>query len=273
VTDADDELGELRRRAYGRGAGLDGDDAAQARLRELEDRARPATSVPLPSRHEDTDPDPATTERSAPALPDWAESPADGTTPEQSRADASGPGPRARAADLVRRALRIRPRRSTVLLGVGVLALVAILITTLTVVQRVQSDPLDAGARQIARIPSDPGFELPVTLFGDSQAPGSHGFAEFHGLRTMVVPNPSERSTAVDRCLYVVVAKELEHPSPNGNAGFVGGSCGAGGFAAAVPLRLTLPDMPTQLRSAYPDASALDFVYDGTHDEVVVFAD
>lgn len=255
----DDELLALRRRAYGRDADIHADDAALARLRELEDRARPAPAPPA-----DAPVDVST--RAAPG-DEPADALADPTLPDRVELG------RERILPVVRRIAAVRPRRSTVLLGLGALALAAILATTLTVVQRVQTDPLNTGARQVARVSVDRSFTVPLGVLGESAAKRSHGFDVFHGLRFLLVPYPDDSRPVVDRCLYVASAEALRTYDPNDFHGFVAGDCAAGGFAPAASFRLDATEVPKELRASYPDATALDVVYDRQHDEVVVFSD
>ena len=73
--------------------------------------------------------------------------------------------------------------------------------TALTLVQRVQADPLQAGATQIARLSPDPAFPVPTAL-----AQGITGeitaYAEFEGFRVVTLPSYRSSENA-SRCMTV----------------------------------------------------------------------
>ena len=56
-----------------------------------------------------------------------------------------------------------RMRRSTFLIVLALVALIAVSNAAVLLVQRVQADPLQAGASQIARLSYDPAYEIPRT--------------------------------------------------------------------------------------------------------------
>jgi hypothetical protein len=267
VTDPDqDEFVALRRRAYGRDADIHLDPASLARLEELEnaragtveDGSTPSVDAERPAPDEAVTVEP-TPEDPAPT-PWWREAVLH-----------VGPGARRFGRWLRRR------RRSTVLIALGTAMIAATLVTASTVIQRVQTDPLQVGAVQIARLTVDGAFTSP---FPDSAVPGgsdveTHGFQMFHGLRAMTGPplgfSPLG-SDANSECLNIYVEATLQVQN-NGFSGSIYSSCSAGDFPAILQLPLDHIELPDELGAAYPDARGIQFVYDRENDEVVVFAD
>lgn len=258
MTDPDrDDLEALRRRAYSREADIHLDPASLARLDALEN-ARPTEPA------DDPPPDPSA------LLPDTA-------VPTEALADEPLPDPWLRPR--VARALRwLRGlRRSTVLIALGVAVIVATLLTALTVVQRVQIDPLQVGAVQVARLAVDGGYVSPFVDYSvDSGVTGrdARGYEAFYGLRATTGPAffYAYGSAAGSECLTIYVESTLEVQG-NGISGSLFSSCAAGDFPAMLQFPVDFPELPEELREAFPDAGGLQFVYDPDDDEVVVFAD
>ena len=258
----DDELQALRRRAYGPNADIQRYPSALERLRELEGagrpQLRPASDIGLP-------PEPApVVEHPAPvdALDD----------PEEPR---QTPAWLATSARLARAgAVRLAHlRRSTVLILLALVVLASILVVTLVVVQRVQTDPLQVGAEQVARLAVDPSFEVPEFFASPGLSDTLQGFDEFHGLQAMVSTGGGLFSRSEnDECLSVSSAAVAENSSPNSFSGLLVGGSGAGGFPPIVQFTTDLPDLPDEVRAAFPDTVGLQFVYDSANNEVVVFA-
>ena len=158
-----DELEALRSRAYGPAADIHLDPEALRRLEELEAERRPKR----PPAEVRAEPAAAPVARPEPVEDD------DEPEPEHPLL------PLLRA--LFRRLSRLR--RSTVLIVLGVLAFATAVTTALVIVERVQGDPLQTGAVQIARLSVDSGNEIPAyLLFRDKSAVGVE---EFHGLRAV----------------------------------------------------------------------------------------
>jgi len=122
--DEEDELAQLRRRAYSSSADIAADPEALERLIELEARASAAEEEPRPPVVESEDPDAAIDQETPDAAPERP------------------------------RFVVPRPRRSTVILLAAAALVAATLATVLVVVQRTQTDPLQVGATQTSRSPA-----------------------------------------------------------------------------------------------------------------------
>lgn len=252
----DSELEALRSRAYGPGADIHLDAEALRRLKELEGEGRPKR-------------------------PPVVEVP-----PEPVAVAVAPPGPfeddEAEPEHPAREVLRIflrrlsRVRRSTVLIALGVLAFATAVATALILVERVQEDPLQTGAVQIARLSVDSGYEIPAyLLFRDKSAVG---FEEFHGLRAVVGAGGffyggvlSEGSEG--ECMNIYPATNGAQSTSNSFSGILPGDCGIGGFPASTQIWSAMEGLPEEFSSAFPEPTALQFVYDAAHREIVVFAD
>lgn len=244
--ESDDELHVLRLRAYGPGADIHSDSIALERLRELEG-ARRRREQPLVYDDPEVLPEPV--ER-------------DVTVDVETE-----PLGRDRFAPLS------GARRSTVLLILGVVFAGMILAVSPGLVDRVQSPPLQAGADQVARLSLELGFDVPRVITGtvDRDNNGSQGFQVFHGLR-VVKPDYASLSGSADACLILYVDADISEPEVTSFPGPSFFGCSAGGFPATVQFEMTEKGLPAELTSAFPETPALQFVYDRTRDEVVVFA-
>lgn len=165
-------------------------------------------------------------------------------------------------------------RRSTILIAIGVVLAVATLATVLTLVQRVQTDPLQLGATQVARLSADPGYEIPRVFgaIGGDAAKPVKAYQSFHGLRVLMNSWMFMGPTASTPCLTIFPEK-LVTTTADSFGGPVFGGCAAGQFPAIVQLDLDTDRLPSELNSAFPGAGGLQFVYDASHDEVVIFSD
>jgi hypothetical protein len=256
-----DELQALRRRAYGPNADIQRDPSALERLRELEGAGRPLTQpaddIGLPPEPEPVVEQPAPVE----VLDDSEE-------PRQTPAWLATLARLARAG-----AVRLAHlRRSTVLILLAVAVMVSVLIVALVLVQRVQTDPLQVGAEQVARLSLDPSYELPQFFGLGAEDGGWQGFEEFHGLAALVTSNGRFFGSADADCLSIYSSKAAEESTSNSFSGALMNGCGAGGFPAMTQFRTDMPDLPDEVRAAFPDTVALQFVYDSKNHEVVVFA-
>lgn len=273
VNDPDqDEFVALRRRAYGRDADIHLDPVSLARLDELEN-ARAALADERESAG-GVDADPVGPVSVIPVSVAPAE-----PTPEEPAATPwwveAGQRVGPLAVRLGRRLRRLR--RSTVLIALGAALIAATLVTALIVVQRVQTDPLQVGAVQVARLAVDGGYEspFPPSLGPDGSDLEIRGYQAFHGLRATTGPSfvfaPGGRD-ANSACLTIYVEATLQVQN-NGYSGAFFSSCSAGDFPAMLQFSLDSPELPAELAEAYPDARGVQFVYDPVNDEVVVFAD
>jgi hypothetical protein len=246
--DDDDELARLRRRAYAPDADIATDPAALARLAELE-------------RH-----DPDTTSA---AGADIDPAPSDPGNPPTNETEAAG----GEASDRTprRRFLQARLSRSgVVLVAVGAMVVVCSAVA-LTLVQRVQTHPLQPDAVQVARVSPDASFDVP-DFFSGGPSEQAVGFTETHGFRVIVTP-PGGASGEGEYCMTVfqpalVDAQGAGSWSYGGQ--YIAPACSAGTFPAAATVRL-LPGSPELEHTDFPADTALQFIYDQVADEVVLF--
>jgi len=239
--DDDDELSALRRRAYAPGADISADPAALRRLIELESR--------------DVADDPA------PPVPEAADEPS-------GPSDAGEPPV---ASDPPRRRFRMpRLRRSTTILLTAAALVVVCAGTALVLVQRVQTDPLQVGATQVARLAPDPGFR-PPSSFTRGVSSGVTSYAEFEGFRVAVYAS-FDAGEGGPKCMTVwqpALLQELgDGTSYDGQ--YLMPSCGAGLFPPTATMLLS-EGTPELRNGDLPAGTALQFVYDAANDEVVVF--
>lgn len=244
----DDELRALRERAYGRNPDIHLDPDSLRRLHHLEaKRVEPEQpQEPEPVVH----------------LPSAVE-------PEQDDVVAE-PAPRPTPPVL----LWLRGlRRSTVFALLGFAVAAFAIVAALTLVQRVQTDPLQVGASQVARLGVDGGYEMPgyFTSYSDGANP-PQAFAAFNGIRVITSSIPYLDPDRPSACI-TVFAEETTTLTANSLSGVSFGGCAAGRFPAMVLVPLDTEQLPPDLVAAYPDAEALQFVYDSKNNEVVVFAD
>ena len=163
-----------------------------------------------------------------------------------------------------------RLRHSTTILLTAAALVVVCAATALVLVQRVQTDPLQVGATQIARLAADPDFDVPASLTrGVTSAVTA--YEEFEGFRVITYA-PFEADENAARCMTVWQPELLE--VSNGGFSYDGrlflDSCGAGIFPAEGVLQLT--EDSAEIRATdLPPGTALQFVYDAPNDEVVVF--
>jgi hypothetical protein len=243
----EEELRALQGRAYGPNADIHLDQSALRRLRELEGKE----TVPEPDFASETSvSDPQILEELDPL--------------EQA--------PRRSLKELFHLLLGIR--RSSILVVLAMVTVTAILVVALIVVQRVQTDPLQVGAIQIARLSADPAYKIPYIFVGagSPQAGKAQSFQEFHGLRVVTTPSSVFGNGLPLSCMNVFPSAEITNPDANSFSGQVYSGCAAGPFPAIVQFTLDTPGLPRDLLSAFPSSAGLQFVYDRTHNEVVVFA-
>ncbi|AYG03320.1 hypothetical protein [Gryllotalpicola protaetiae] len=245
------ELRELQSRAYGPDADIHLDPVALIRLRELEGKvggqvgARPAADAPGPGAPV------------APSVP---------VTPSVS-ADADEEAPAQASAPIESGALRPLPRRRGALIAAAAIVALVLIGAGALIAHRTQSDPLQTGARQVARLSVDRGYQVPRAIGGDGVK--AKGFVDFHGLRAVVVDLPAEGGAADDVFMEIYRDDDITDPDSTEFSGRMWGGNAAGSFPAMVQFEVS-SDTPAKLRSVYGGRS-LQFVYDKAHREVIVF--
>lgn len=256
----DDELADLRRRAYAPGGDIAADPAAMARLAELE--AWAASGAAPDAR------------AAAAAVSDAPASDGVGSDADREPGDPFGPADSDDSAEPFRhprsRFRMPRPRRSTVVLLTAAALVVGCAITALVVVQRVQTDPLQVGATQIARLAADPGFPVPSS-FARGVSGEVTAYQEFRGFRVASYP-AFEQGEGASRCVTVWQPALLQQLGDgiSYDGRYLLFACGAGVFPASATLLLGA-DAPETRNTDLPAGTALQFVYDAASDEVVVF--
>ena len=129
---------------------------------------------------------------------------------------------------------------------------------------------VSSGAEQIATLEPVPMVDLPPGWFG--AGPSSMAF-EFYGMTLFETADGFTSSGGSD-CFVIVPTEELPAADADtGNwsmSGAVHSGCGVGDFPATIQLPVD-SNTPEELRSRFPEGSALQFVRDG--DRVGVFLD
>lgn len=236
-----DELRSLRERAYGPDADIHDDPDAVARLRQLErgdvsphDERRAPEEVP-----------------SEPAA----------TTPVETLEPVADDEPQ-------KQRTRPRLRELGLLVGSLVVAIAATAIISNATIQAGHTDPQNVDATEVAALSEDPFWEVP-SFFGGTSAAESLGFEEFYGLR-VVIATGLWVTNANDECIFVMTSVDADAATENSFGGQIFEACAAGSFPAEVTFRV-FEESPEQLRQAFPDGTALQFVYDKAGGDVVVF--
>lgn len=247
-----DELRALRQRAYGPRADIHLDPVALRRLRELENRESTLESLPA---------DAGAYADAALVIP-IVEEP---RLPEQKII--------AQKVGLHRRWSRFR--RSTVLIALGLAVTVFVVSSALVVVQRMQTNPLQPRAEQVARLSADPTYRIPGVVSGGGVDPSNdvRGYQEFHGMRSVVSAKGSISGSPTGACLVIYPSRDITGILPSGVAVLFFSGCAAGDFPAAVQFTLDITRLPPEMKAAFPKKSALQFVFDRVDNEVVVYAE
>ena len=253
------ELDALRKRAYGPRPDIHLDPHAVSRLQELESRSRPSSAASSRSDH-DTVP----VESPSAGVGDLVEGPHSAEDTQRKSIDWSW------VRELLLRLVRMR--RSTALIVLSAVVIVVLAMTALTLVQRVQVDPLQVGAEQIARLPVDPSYEVPEVMELSAGQGELEGFQDFYGLRAVGVLGGAEWffGQGSGDCMSLFSEADMEF-TPNGFGGVMMSGCGAGDFPAIIQLEITAESVPEELRTAYPESTAFQFVLDADNREIVVF--
>jgi len=252
VTPTDDEeLRVLRKRAYGRDSDIHLDPDSLRRLRELES---PDVDIEFDAVDDEFD---AVNERVEIIAP-----PPD-TDPEPH--EEARPTPRWFV-------WLLGLRRGTVLIVVGVFALAATLATALVLIERVQTDPLQVGASQVARLGADGSYEVPELFLGAGSDTSTRAYEQFLGLRFVTGGAALWFGSAPGSTCLTIYSASATSTATSFDGPLFGG-CAAGDFPPIVQLSVDVEGLPAEIRSAFPEATGLQFVYDSEHDEVVVFSD
>ncbi len=165
-------------------------------------------------------------------------------------------------------------RRSTVIVGLTAAIVVFAIAAALILVQRVQIDPLQTGATQVARLQKDPGFAVPAYFQGDAVAGEVTGFTGFHGFGVVTgfggyVSGMGEPQS---QCLTVYLETDGAASTTSNFTGPLYTGCAAGTFPATVTLSNQDPNLTEEFASAFSGSEGVQFVYDQANEEVVVFA-
>ena len=261
----DDELRGLQARAYGPKADIRHDFPAQARLQELEDARRQQApqilNKAMPPEHTVDPIDVSGSEEDSPLVDDERERPNDESLRRLDRHARAVGGRLARV------------RRATVLIALGIAVVAGVIAAALILVERVQPDPLQTGAAQVARLSIDPSYQVPG-MFQQIAAEDDavQAYEEFYGLRAVVVTDSWFSGGAEGECLNLFLATDGENSDSNSFSGQIRFGCIAGPFPAMTQLMADDEGLPDELALAFPGSTALQFVYDKANQEIVIYA-
>lgn len=229
------ELERLRARAYGPNADIEGDPAAVARLRELEDRER-MRAAPLEAETE-ADPD-------------------DG-------ADAPHPDPEPEEAEPAPRRPLLRSRRRVWVAAVAVAGVVALTSAATAAGVSVTAVDRTAGIAQTDTLTADPDAQLGSAGYLGFDPEQTRGFADYYGLTVFSGVSQIDSEGNQAECLIALDTSEVrEADSPrSAPRGIRVGGCGAGPFPASVEFIVT-SSFPEPFRARYPVGTAMQFVLD-----------
>lgn len=229
------ELKRLRARAYGPNADIEGDPAAVARLRELEDRER-MRAAPLEAETE-ADPD-------------------DGT-------DAPQPDPEPEEAEPAPRRPVLRSRRRVWVAAVAVAGVVALTSAATAAGVSVTAVDRTAGIAQTDTLTADPDAQLGSAGYLGFDPEQTRGFADYYGLTVFSGVSQIDSEGNQAECLIALDTSEVrEADSPrSAPRGIRVGGCGAGPFPASVEFIVT-SSFPEPFRARYPVGTAMQFVLD-----------
>jgi hypothetical protein len=270
-----DELRALRARAYGPSADIDQDPAAVRRLHELEAGRKPLGSPGVDARAaaaDVVDPPPQPAPLASPSQVERAREPDTQSDAVQtstmteifsaSESAAVRGGRQGRAAGL-----SPMMRLTWAVSVVAAAALAASVTYALTWVAPIS---VSSGAEQIATLEPVPMVDVPPGWFG--AGPSSMAF-EFYGM-TLFETADGFTSSGGSECFVIVPTEQLPAADADtGNwslSGAVHSGCAVGDFPATVQFPVD-SNTPEELRSNFPDGSALQFVRDG--DRIGVFLD
>lgn len=231
------ELERLRARAYGPNADIEGDPAAVARLRELEDRERMRTA-PLEAEAE-TEADPG------------------------DDADAPQPDPEPEEAEPAPRRPLLRSRRRVWVAAVAVAGVVALTSAATAAGVSVTAVDRTAGIAQTDTLTADPDAQLGSAGYLGFDPEQTRGFADYYGLTVFSGVSQIDSEGNQAECLIALDTSEVrEADSPrSAPRGIRVGGCGAGPFPASVEFIVT-SSFPEPFRARYPVGTAMQFVLD-----------
>jgi len=261
----DDELRGLQARAYGPNAEIRHDFPAQVRLQELEDARRqlapPLLNAAMPPERTVDPIDVSGSEEESHVVDDEQERPNNEFLKRLARGFLAVGGRLARV------------RRATVLIALGLAVVASVIAAALILVERVQPDPLQTGANQVARLSIDPSYQVPG-MFQQLAAEDDavRAYQEFYGLRAVVAAGGWFSGGAEGECLNVFLDADGENSDSNSFSGQIRGGCVAGPFPAMTQLMADDEGLPDELASAFPGPTALQFVYDKANQEIVIYA-
>lgn len=282
----DEELRTLRARAYGPHPDIANDPAAVRRLHELEGlraarRAETMSAAPAEAEGEPVDqrmpdelaPGLAALDALFPPTPDHPAHPASAElTPDPERPDRpEHPVSAAETTPSQEPTGPRRYRRRTLWIVAATAAALAAGITYAAV----SFAPVSAssGAPQISTLAPTNATEVPMGFIGALEDTPAF---EFHGLTLFLGSGGYSAPSSQDSVCLMAVSSDQIPAAEDFSAeswsvdGFIYSGCQVGVFPGTIEIPLTA-DAPAQLREAFPDATALQFVLDG--DRVGVFLD
>ncbi|MFJ4999085.1 hypothetical protein ACIP5T_13090 [Microbacterium sp. NPDC088619] len=259
---ADDELRELRARAYGPRADIASDPAAMRRLQELES-ARMAAPVRREHARSTPEPSPAPAAEGDAARSDRGEG-----WDEDSLWDDEGAAPETSGR------FGWTARRQALLWAASVVVTAVIAAAITYTLVSIPMFSASAQAPQIATLELTRTGAVPPGWFGAEEDVAA---VEFYGLTLFAtagwVSESGDRSSE-SRCLNATPTEDVPPESdPDGSSytsGRIYGTCSVGSFPAAFVMPID-GESPGELVDRYPSGTALQFVLDG--DRVRVFLD
>ncbi|WP_282848062.1 hypothetical protein [Microbacterium oxydans] len=279
-TAADEELRALRARAYGPTADIEDDPAALRRLQQLEARRQPRPAaedvVPPAPAVEPIDSEslraaePVIRTRRSRRQPEDAEGDTLGVL-DTSVDDAEAAPPTAEPAERLAAWFSVRTTR--ILWVVAIVAAAAMSAAVTFALVKVTPVASSAGAPQIATLDATSDVAIPAGWMG--VGPSSAVF-DFYGLVIVESSGGYYNGSVGSDCLTVARADQVpdkdDFDSSNGWTydGPMYTGCAVGAFPATVEVPFDT-NTPKELTERFPDATALQFVYEA--ERVGVFLD
>ena len=151
-----------------------------------------------------------------------------------------------------------------------IIAVMGTVLVSNAVIQGVHANPQNVGAEQVASLRPDSGWDVPEFFAFGGDLDDARGFEEFYGLRVVVIAGDSGLPM-YDECMWVMTSVDAEESTVNSFEGPMFQGCGAGSFAPVVTFSVT-SEFPEQLRRAFPDGTAVQFMLDEAGGDIVVFS-